>query len=116
MTSSTFTLRIRTCSRGSSFGPIAYSFLLANPHLPSSTAQAIAFVLLNKWGLEGFYAHTLRVAAFYKEKRDMFERAAHKHLDGLATWVTPDSGMFVSSLPPFLLPSSLQENDPADDL
>lgn len=71
--------------------------------------------LLSKWGLQGFYEHTERVAAFYKDKRDMFERAAHKHLDGLATWVsssvpgrlrslltlfdlqqvTPDSGMFV---------------------
>ncbi|GAA5877268.1 hypothetical protein JCM16303_006222 [Sporobolomyces ruberrimus] len=62
---------------------------------PSSTTQAIVLVLLNKWGLDGFLAHTRRVAAFYKEKRDMFERVAHKHLDGLATWVTPDSGMFL---------------------
>ncbi|GAA5850714.1 hypothetical protein JCM3766R1_000183 [Sporobolomyces carnicolor] len=62
---------------------------------PSSTTQAIVLVLLNKWGLDGFLAHTRRVAAFYKSKRDMFEKVAHKHLDGLATWVTPDSGMFL---------------------
>ncbi|GAA6023702.1 hypothetical protein JCM11491_005278 [Sporobolomyces phaffii] len=62
---------------------------------PSSTTQAIVLVLLNKWGLDGFLAHTRRVAAFYKTKRDMFERVAHKYLDGLATWVTPDSGMFL---------------------
>lgn len=53
-------------------------------------------VLLNKWGLDGFLAHCQRVAAFYKEKRDMFEKVAHKYLDGLATWVSPEAGMFVS--------------------
>lgn len=61
----------------------------------SSTTQAIVLVLLNKWGHEGFIAHTRRVADFYLAKRDMFERVAHKHLDGLATWVSPDAGMFV---------------------
>lgn len=82
----------------------------------SSTTQAMVIVLLNKWGLDGFLAHCRRVAAFYKEKRDMFEKVAHKYLDGLATWVSPEAGMFVrlfselftrffarraSSLPPF---------------
>ncbi|GAA5985202.1 hypothetical protein JCM5350_004271 [Sporobolomyces pararoseus] len=62
---------------------------------PSSTTQAIVLVLLNKWGLQGFLNHTKRVAAFYKSKRDMFEKIAHKHLDGLATWVTPGAGMFL---------------------
>ncbi len=61
----------------------------------SSTTQAIVLVLLQKWGFDGFIAHTHRVAAFYKQKRDMFEAAAHKHLDGLATWVSPDCGMFL---------------------
>jgi tryptophan aminotransferase len=70
----------------------------------SSTTQAIVLVLLNKWGLDGFLAHTRRVAAFYKAKRDMFEKVAHKYLDGLATWVTPDSGMFVSLLFPTFSP------------
>ncbi|GAA5823227.1 hypothetical protein JCM5353_005126 [Sporobolomyces roseus] len=68
----------------------------ANTNLqPSSTTQAIVLVLLNKWGLDGFLSHTRRVAAFYKSKRDMFESIAHKYLDGLATWVSPDSGMFL---------------------
>ncbi|GAA5912662.1 hypothetical protein JCM5296_006047 [Sporobolomyces johnsonii] len=62
---------------------------------PSSTTQAMVLVLLNKWGLDGFLAHTRRVAAFYKAKRDMFEKVAHKYLDGLATWVSPDAGMFL---------------------
>ncbi|GAA5828148.1 hypothetical protein JCM11251_002612 [Rhodosporidiobolus azoricus] len=68
----------------------------ANTNLqPASTTQAMVLVLLNKWGLDGFLAHTRRVAAFYKEKRDMFEAVAHKYLDGLATWVSPQAGMFL---------------------
>ncbi|GAA5856269.1 hypothetical protein JCM8547_000846 [Rhodosporidiobolus lusitaniae] len=62
---------------------------------PSSTTQAMVVVLLHKWGIDGFLAHTRRVAAFYKEKRDAFEKVAHKYLDGLATWVSPDAGMFL---------------------
>ncbi|GAA5972634.1 hypothetical protein JCM11641_002947 [Rhodosporidiobolus odoratus] len=62
---------------------------------PSSTTQAMVIVLLNKWGLDGFLAHTRRVAAFYREKRDMFEGVAKKYLDGLATWVSPEAGMFL---------------------
>ncbi|KAM0793356.1 hypothetical protein ACM66B_000811 [Microbotryomycetes sp. NB124-2] len=62
---------------------------------PNSTTAAIALALLNKWGLDGFFEHTKRVAKFYDEKRAMFERVAHKHLDGLATWVSPDAGMFL---------------------
>jgi tryptophan aminotransferase len=71
----------------------------ANTNLqPSSTTQAMVVVLLNRWGYEGFVAHTERVAAFYKDKRDMFEKVAHKYLDGLASWVSPDAGMFVRLL------------------
>ncbi|KAM0755517.1 PLP-dependent transferase [Meredithblackwellia eburnea MCA 4105] len=68
----------------------------ANTNLqPSSTTQAIALVLLARWGHDGFLAHCHRVAAFYKAKRDMFEAKAHKHLDGIASWVSPSSGMFL---------------------
>ncbi|GJN92092.1 hypothetical protein Rhopal_005121-T1 [Rhodotorula paludigena] len=68
----------------------------ANTNLqPSSTTQAMVSVLLHKWGLDGFLAHTRRVAAYYKDKRDMFGKVAHKHLDGLATWVSPEAGMFL---------------------
>lgn len=62
---------------------------------PSSTTQAIVIALLQHWGHDEFMQHTQRVAMFYKEKRDMFELAARKHLDGLASWVTPDCGMFL---------------------
>jgi len=66
---------------------------IANLQSPSLT-QAIAFTLLDAWGYERFFAHTQTVSAFYKEKRDIFETAMMKHLDGLAEWTRPEAGMF----------------------
>ena len=40
-------------------------------------------------------AHTRNVAEFYHQKRDAFESALRRHLDGLVEWRTPESGMFV---------------------
>ena len=57
--------------------------------------QEITSVLLRSWGYDGFKAHTETVSNFYKQKRDVFERALRTHLDGLAEWVTPEAGMFV---------------------
>lgn len=54
----------------------------------------IAFKLLDSWGFDGFKAHTERVSEFYRAKRDVFERAMHTHLGGLAEWTTPEAGMF----------------------
>lgn len=34
------------------------------------------------------------VSDFYRAKRDIFEAAMHRHLDGLAKWDTPEAGMF----------------------
>ncbi|KAF9429111.1 hypothetical protein BGZ76_001798 [Entomortierella beljakovae] len=62
---------------------------------PSSVAQAITYTLLESWGHQGFYDHTLKVASFYKEKCQTFCRLARKHLTGLAEWAEPDAGMFV---------------------
>lgn len=62
---------------------------------PNSLAQAVALKYLTRLGHQGFYEHTLRVAQLYKKRRDFFEAAARKHLDGLATWVQPDTGMFL---------------------
>ena len=61
----------------------------------SSLSQAVALAYLTKLGHQGFYEHTQRVAQLYKRRRDFFEAAARKHLDGLATWVQPDCGMFL---------------------
>jgi DNA-binding transcriptional MocR family regulator len=61
----------------------------------SSIAQAITLKLLTSWGYEGFFKHTHAVSQFYKEKRDIFERMLHKHLEGLAEWSSPEAGMFV---------------------
>lgn len=60
----------------------------------SSLTQIIAFKLLDSWGYNGFKAHTETVSAFYREKRDVFERAMRTHLRGLAEWSTPQAGMF----------------------
>ncbi|KAK3824743.1 MAG: pyridoxal phosphate-dependent transferase [Benniella sp.] len=62
---------------------------------PSSIAQAITFTLVNSWGHQGFYEHTRKVAAFYRERCQLFCQYARKHLTGLAEWVEPDAGMFV---------------------
>ena len=43
--------------------------------------------------------HTKRVSEFYRERRDVFERAMKKHLDGLAEWNTPEAGMFFWCVP-----------------
>lgn len=60
----------------------------ANTNLQcSSTTQALALLLLEHWGIEGFLQHTDRVADFYRDKRDKIERVARKWLDGLADWV-----------------------------
>ncbi|KIK60485.1 hypothetical protein GYMLUDRAFT_167942 [Collybiopsis luxurians FD-317 M1] len=64
---------------------------------PSSLTQLIVFQLLQSWGYDNFLLHTRKVSAFYKEKRDVFEREMQKWLGGggkLAEWVTPEAGMF----------------------
>ncbi|KAF8715319.1 hypothetical protein AX14_012622 [Amanita brunnescens Koide BX004] len=60
----------------------------------SSLTQMITLKLLENWGYDGFLTHTKRVSEFYREKRDVFERAMKKYLDGLAEWNTPEAGMF----------------------
>lgn len=67
----------------------------ANSNLQASSfCQATVLALLIHWGHEGFIEHTRRVAEFYRIKRDMFEIYAHKHLDGLASWVRPPPVQF----------------------
>jgi tryptophan aminotransferase len=61
----------------------------------SGLAQMITLKLLTFWGYEKFFAHTRTVSQFYREKRDVFESALHKHLEGLAEWTSPEAGMFV---------------------
>ena len=61
----------------------------------ASTTQGIVYRLLEHWGVSGFLQHTVRVAAFYKKQCELAEKYAHKHLDGLATWVSPSAGMFL---------------------
>lgn len=65
----------------------------ANLQVPSLT-QAIAYSLFSGWGYDGLKKHVDYVSQFYRAKRDVFENAMKKHLDGLAQWVTPEAGMF----------------------
>lgn len=62
---------------------------------PNGFAMGAMYQLLKYWGVQGFVEHGQRVAAFYAARRDKFEALAHKHLDGLATWVSPVAGMFL---------------------
>jgi len=60
----------------------------------SSLVQAITLALAEKWGYTGFLTHTEVVAEFYREKRDVFQKALQTHLGDLAEWRTPEAGMF----------------------
>lgn len=67
---------------------------LSNLQTPGLT-QSIAHTLLAHWGHAGFVEHTRHVSAFYRGKRDVFERALERHLGGgLAEWTRPEAGMF----------------------
>lgn len=62
----------------------------------SSTTQAIGFALLQTLGYDGFERHTQGVSQYYRERRDVFEKAMRRHFGGgLAEWATPEAGMFV---------------------
>ena len=49
---------------------------------------------MKSWGYDGFQKHTEHVSAFYRMKRDIFERAMRTHLAGLAEWTPPEAGLF----------------------
>lgn len=60
----------------------------------STLTQVITLAILDAWGYDGFWRHTEAVSAFYRQRRDVFEAAMRRHLDGLVDWVAPESGMF----------------------
>lgn len=79
---------------------------------PNGISQAIAYRLLRHcqcglipfWyrgltpqtfppgGIKGFQEHSQRVAQFYAKRRNQFEAIAKRHLEGIATWVSPVAG------------------------
>ncbi|KAF9446159.1 PLP-dependent transferase [Macrolepiota fuliginosa MF-IS2] len=77
----------------------------------SSLTQVIVNKLLQAWGHDGFKTHTERVAAFYEAKRDMFQKAMEKYLDGYAEWVKPEAGMFFW----YVFKLKLPNNNEADE-
>lgn len=78
----------------------------ANSNLqPSGLAGAVAYSLLNFWGVDGFLRHVDNVARFYARRRDNFDAKAAAVLGaaGVARWVKPVAGMFLwlkLNLPP----------------
>ncbi|CAH1267494.1 AADAT [Branchiostoma lanceolatum] len=70
-------------------------------HIQSSTlhtstlTQMILFLLLEKWGVDGFLQHCDRVSDFYQERRDHMIKSADRWLTGLAEWHPPSAGMFL---------------------
>ncbi|KAJ7663242.1 pyridoxal phosphate-dependent transferase [Mycena polygramma] len=77
---------------------------------PSSFSQVMAYSLLSRWGPAGFLEHCTGVAAFYRERRDAFEKVARTHLEGLAEWSSPVAGMFLWVKP--LVPASTDTTAP----
>ncbi|XP_063970624.1 kynurenine/alpha-aminoadipate aminotransferase, mitochondrial-like isoform X1 [Lytechinus pictus] len=61
----------------------------------SVLTQLTLYKLLNHWGIDGLLSHVGKVAAFYKQRRDILLAAMDKHLKGLAKWNVPTGGMFV---------------------
>ncbi|KZT23122.1 PLP-dependent transferase [Neolentinus lepideus HHB14362 ss-1] len=56
--------------------------------------QVMVSTLLNSWGYDTFKIHSQNVSAFYRKKRDIFERCMRQYLTGLAEWSRPEAGMF----------------------
>ncbi|KAJ6562077.1 pyridoxal phosphate-dependent transferase [Mycena capillaripes] len=78
--------------------PLCHSvnMITSNTNLqPSTLTQVMAYALLSRWGPAGFLEHCAGVAAFYRARRDAFERVARTHLTGLAEWTSPVAGMFL---------------------
>jgi kynurenine/2-aminoadipate aminotransferase len=68
--------------------------MASNLHV-SGVSQALSLTIFKHWGIAGFLAHTVKVAEFYKSRRDSFLRICDKHLQGLCDWTVPTAGMFV---------------------
>ena len=71
----------------------------------SGVAQALAALLLDAWGPDGFDAHVGALCDFYRAQRDSFLAAAERHLGAaparagggaLARWTAPADGMCVA--------------------
>lgn len=58
----------------------------------------MAYALISQWGPEGLLRHCAAVSEFYRVKRDMFEAAAKKYLDGVATWSQPVAGVSAQAM------------------
>ncbi|CBY13605.1 unnamed protein product [Oikopleura dioica] len=63
-------------------------------HCPSLT-QVICTELFDKWGINGFEEHIVKVKDFYRNRRNFLVASAEKHLGDLADWDVPKGGLFL---------------------
>ena len=65
----------------------------------SVSGSVLVQVVLRAWlisgGIEGMLRHAQETADFYAHRRQQLEALCHQYLDGLASWVSPVSGMFL---------------------
>lgn len=61
----------------------------------SGLSQQYLLALLQKWGHEGFYEHTDKLAEFYQNKKRDCIAAADKYLKDVAEWNEPAGGLFM---------------------
>lgn len=69
---------------------------LQSSHLHAPTlSQVILYKLMKSWGYDGLMKHYMKLRQFYKRRRDIISRMAHKHLHGLVDFNVPQSGFFL---------------------
>ncbi|XP_014785033.1 kynurenine/alpha-aminoadipate aminotransferase, mitochondrial isoform X2 [Octopus bimaculoides] len=61
----------------------------------SGLTQMLILRILEKWGLDGFKKHVLKVAEFYSERCRFTIETAEKYLKGIAEWDNAAGGMFL---------------------
>lgn len=61
----------------------------------SALSQVLINELLSHWGMDGFEKHVNEVEDFYRNRRDLMNESAKKHLTGLCEWDVPQGGMFL---------------------
>ncbi|XP_069165273.1 kynurenine/alpha-aminoadipate aminotransferase, mitochondrial [Procambarus clarkii] len=56
--------------------------------------QVMLSEILRRWGLQGYLHHGREVRDLYRERRDIMQCAAERHLTGLCEWRLASGGMF----------------------
>ncbi|KAL3159334.1 hypothetical protein ABBQ32_011286 [Trebouxia sp. C0010 RCD-2024] len=62
---------------------------------PCSTTQVMLAELVQHWGSAGLDRHLKSLQTVYKRRALLMHTAAKQHLEGLASWLPPEAGMFM---------------------